>query len=315
MKLSAIIPNYNGATTIVNTLASLTQQLPENAELLVIDDCSTDDSIELIHAEFPSVQVHSNSRNLGAAASRNTGIKLTRGDLLLFVDADVSPQARCIELMLQLEDDADIVFPKIVYPNGMVMYPITEQQESYLLISPIFLLKRKSLNKLDNQPFDEVYETYCEDTDFFLRSYLAGLTCSYRRDAVAVHNVSALPSNRETRYGLEARNSIYGGLKFFGIKPVSQFDHAFKISSIAKVIISGIFNFNLFDIQARGLEKTGSGLQKIKLLLGNHGKLSPLGSPILVGFILRAILWNARHLPQTLRTRKETISHLARSSL
>ena len=80
MKLSIVIPNYNGSKTILKTIKSI----PKEYEIIVVDDCSTDDSVKLIEKKFPKVKVVKLDKNSGAAKARNTGVKDSKGELILF---------------------------------------------------------------------------------------------------------------------------------------------------------------------------------------------------------------------------------------
>jgi GT2 family glycosyltransferase len=244
-----------------------------------------------------------NSSNLGAAAVRNIGIKYAQGEWLLFVDADVLLRPGCIGSLLDASISVDIVFPRICYPNGEVMYPVNNAQASYLMVSPVFMLRRDSLNRMVDPCFDETYRIYCEDTDFFVRAYLAGLVSYYQSSAEAIHNVDLRPRNRESRYFLEMRNSIYGAIKFSGIRGIGQFDHAFRLKNILKVFICGLFNYNLFDMQAKGNQKYASNLYNLNLLLRKHDHLTDRGSVALVVLSVKALQWNLKNLSQALRAK------------
>jgi glycosyltransferase involved in cell wall biosynthesis len=313
MSLSVVIPNFNGSRTLRQTLQSMVDQLPIETEVVMVDDCSTDQSVELVERDFSNVRVHKNSSNLGAASARNIGIELTRGEWILFVDADVILSPGCIDSLIAASQKADLVFPCIRYPNGKVMYPIGHMQESYLMISPVFLIRRSSLGFLKSPAFDDTYKVYCEDTDFFLRAYLAGLVSIYQSAAEAIHEIDLLPRNRESRYFLEIRNALYGAIKFGGIRDIDRFDHAFKIENILKVIVCGIFNFNLFDLQARGYSKPPTPWRGLRLLLGKHQILTDRGTIVLVRLIAMAMLWNLIHFPQAVGARSTVVRRNVRS--
>lgn len=86
MKLSVIIPAYNAGWKLSRLLHSF--KLPDDTEVIVIDDASTDDTIQ--HARiFPWVKILRQSKNKGVAAARNRGARIARGNILLFLDADV----------------------------------------------------------------------------------------------------------------------------------------------------------------------------------------------------------------------------------
>lgn len=86
--ISIIIPVYNGAATIGETIASLQQQTHTRFEILAIDDGSTDDTVAVLQAiEEPRLRVVSYP-NAGQAVSRNRGLELAQGDYISFIDAD-----------------------------------------------------------------------------------------------------------------------------------------------------------------------------------------------------------------------------------
>jgi glycosyltransferase involved in cell wall biosynthesis len=92
MRVSVIIPVYNAEEYLSSAVVSALAQ-PETEEVLLIEDCSRDGSLRVclqLADEYPKVRVfrHSPSRNYGAGASRNLGIKNSRYEYLAFLDAD-----------------------------------------------------------------------------------------------------------------------------------------------------------------------------------------------------------------------------------
>lgn len=84
--LSLIIPNRNGAGTIGQCLGSIASIDDEQLEVIVVDDCSMDRSIEMIE-RFP-VRLIKLERHVGASAARNIGAGNSNGSILFFIDAD-----------------------------------------------------------------------------------------------------------------------------------------------------------------------------------------------------------------------------------
>jgi GT2 family glycosyltransferase len=87
VSIALVVPVYNGAVTLGECLAALTAALAPGDDIVVVDDGSTDGSAAI--ATAAGVPVVRLSGNQGAAAARNAGVRAVRGDVLLFVDADV----------------------------------------------------------------------------------------------------------------------------------------------------------------------------------------------------------------------------------
>lgn len=86
---SIIIPCYNAQTTIIRTLQSCFDQTYQNFDIIIVDDCSTDNSVKIIknlnNNKIKLVQLPVNS---GPSFARNTGWDLAQGDYVAFLDAD-----------------------------------------------------------------------------------------------------------------------------------------------------------------------------------------------------------------------------------
>src|ERR671924_2313726 len=87
MRLSVIVPAYNNPQALRECLAALMASADPAAEILVVDDASTDDTPAV--AARMGVRVLRLAENSGPAAARNHGARHTRGEILFFVDADV----------------------------------------------------------------------------------------------------------------------------------------------------------------------------------------------------------------------------------
>jgi len=86
-ELSVIVPTYNAAASIRFCLESLIRQATPNTEIIVVDDASSDGTCAIV-SSYP-VTLVSMDQNRGAGAARNRGVEISRGRILLFVDADV----------------------------------------------------------------------------------------------------------------------------------------------------------------------------------------------------------------------------------
>lgn len=89
--ISIITPNWNGASYIAETIQAIKQQSYSHWEMIIIDDASTDNSIEVIQAEInndPRITLLQNDQNKGQCYSRNRGLDACQGTYITFIDAD-----------------------------------------------------------------------------------------------------------------------------------------------------------------------------------------------------------------------------------
>ena len=99
--VSVVIPNHNGAPFLKRAIESVIFQTYSNIEIIVIDDGSTDNSLEVL-AEFESKVTLLKSANLGAAAARNKGIRVALGEYIALMDSDDVWIKNKLELQIRL---------------------------------------------------------------------------------------------------------------------------------------------------------------------------------------------------------------------
>ena len=87
--VSIVMPNYNGEKYIAQAIGSVIEQTYPNWELLVVDDCSSDKSVEIVKGFLDErIKLIQNEQNSGAAKSRNNAIKQAKGRWIAFLDSD-----------------------------------------------------------------------------------------------------------------------------------------------------------------------------------------------------------------------------------
>jgi glycosyltransferase involved in cell wall biosynthesis len=87
--VSVLIPTFNYAHYIQECIESVRQQELENVEIIVVDDCSTDDTEAVVAAlRAEDLRYVRHERNRGPAGARNTGLRLARGRYVALLDAD-----------------------------------------------------------------------------------------------------------------------------------------------------------------------------------------------------------------------------------
>ena len=97
--ISVIVPVYNVVPYLDACLDSIKQQTYQNLEIIVVEDCSTDHSKQLItpHLADPRVKLIQHAKNSGLSAARNTGMAAATGEYILFVDSDDIVDTRLVE--------------------------------------------------------------------------------------------------------------------------------------------------------------------------------------------------------------------------
>lgn len=111
MKISIIIPIYNVAPYVERCLYSALNQSYENIELVLVDDCGTDNSMNIVsevvekYVGNKKILLFKHEHNLGLSAARNTGIKNATGDYLLFLDSDDEIPLNAVELLLEATNE------------------------------------------------------------------------------------------------------------------------------------------------------------------------------------------------------------------
>ena len=133
MKVSVIIPVYNVAPYIVSCLDSIYHQTYQNLEVILVDDCGTDNSMEIIDQyltpEMRQVtKVVHHEKNRGLSAARNTGIEHATGKYLLFVDSDDSISLNAISLMINMAEKNNLQLVIGEY------YKINEEKKKYIQV-------------------------------------------------------------------------------------------------------------------------------------------------------------------------------------
>lgn len=87
--VSIIMPSYNSGEFIEDSIKSVLDQTYHNWELIIIDDCSTDNTISIVESlNNNKIKIIKNKNNLGAAKSRNKGIEIAQGQFIAFLDSD-----------------------------------------------------------------------------------------------------------------------------------------------------------------------------------------------------------------------------------
>ncbi len=110
-QLSVLIPAYNCESSLERCLDSLVYQAALNVEIVIVDDGSTDKTVEIAkryESEFPGLIRIISQENKGVGQARNTALEHAEGEIIYFVDADDTVEIDAIEVMMREFEDQDV---------------------------------------------------------------------------------------------------------------------------------------------------------------------------------------------------------------
>ncbi|MDO8668112.1 MAG: glycosyltransferase family A protein [bacterium] len=176
--ISIIIPVYNQAEHLDNCLAGIEKQTYDKYEIIVIDDGSKDDIINVINKYkkiFGSKIAYYEQENKGASAARNRGAKIAIGEYLIFCDADIIMEPEMLELMLETlrnNPSASFCYSSFIWGNKkFILWPYDA-----LKLKQMPYINTTSLIKKEHFPgFDETLKRF-QDWDLWLTISEAGHT-------------------------------------------------------------------------------------------------------------------------------------------
>jgi len=90
-KISVVIPNYNGSHLLKKNLPQVIINCP-NCQIIMVDDASTDDSVQFIRRNFKKIKIIELKKNRGFAYAANLGVRQATGDFVVLLNSDVSPR-------------------------------------------------------------------------------------------------------------------------------------------------------------------------------------------------------------------------------
>lgn len=242
-RVAAITVNYNGGVQILECLRSLDRQTYPLQQIWVVDNQSTDGSLEQVCAYFPHVQVIRMGYNAGWGVACNAGIEHSSGDYVLVLNNDAYLDQRCVEEMVQAMDahpEAGSCAGKVLLWNdperievaGLAIYgdgssigrgrlerveALAQDEEVFGASGSCCLYRRAMLDQVGL--YDPDFFLYCEDTDLGWRGQFAGWTCRYVPRAIAYHAHSRSSGGYSDlkAYHVE-RNRLYLCLKHFPVE-------------------------------------------------------------------------------------------------
>ncbi len=240
-RASIVVSNYNGMKILPSCLNSIETQSYTHCETIVVDDCSTDGSAEMMASDFPWVRVVRNPKNLGPAASKGAGLAAARGEFVAFLDNDAvltgewlesmvgfaasHPRAGAIASKIMFSDNRQVInsagssmnVAAYGWDRGIFEMDTDYHSEServFYACSAAMFGRRDMIEEVGG--FDPLFQYPFEDVDLGWRLNLAGYEVWFNAEALAYHRLGATMGRSTPRITYQyERNRIRSLLKNF----------------------------------------------------------------------------------------------------
>lgn len=240
--LSIVIVTYNCADLIRDCLINLKNKLPDNSEVIVVDNNSSDDSADVVKKTYPAAKLFLQKQNLGFAKANNLAVEKSQGEYLLFLNPDTKVQDAGIAKLLTFiksHPKAGIIAPKLVKDKGEIqpsvrklptvkgafkeyILGIKNSYEAYApkagapikvecVVAAAILMKKELFEMIGG--FDEKYFMYFEDIDLCRKVLKKGFDIYYIPEVSFYHKVGGTKeSNINKLAWLKQSTREYHGL-------------------------------------------------------------------------------------------------------
>lgn len=265
--VSIVIPNYNGEKLLQDNLPSIFAAISQKgaaAEIIIVDDCSSDGSCRLITEHFPAARLVVNSRNLGFSKTCNIGMAIARFPVLLCINTDVKVEENLLESLLPHFSDPEVfaVTPRVIveregknqgaviaaYRRGFIrggfigMHEELPVRENLYAIGACVAYDAQKFRALGG--YSEIYSPFLfEDVDISYRAWKRGWKSVYEPAATVWHysNATINKDRKKRRYN----NVIYFRNRFI-FNWVNLSDPMKIISNVLNTALRLVVNFLLF---------------------------------------------------------------------
>ncbi|MBQ8857149.1 MAG: glycosyltransferase family 2 protein [Lachnospiraceae bacterium] len=233
-EVSIVIPNYNGKHFLEDCLKSVFAQNIENQEVIVVDNGSTDGSLEYLET-FPGVRVIGLDKNYGFCRAVNEGIKAAKSEYVILLNNDTEVDKNfssellkamksdekifsCSSKMIQFHDrermdDAGDYYCALGWAfgrgKGGLVKDYEESADVFAACAGAAIYRKKMLESLGY--FDEDHFAYLEDIDIGYRARIHGFRNVYAPKAIVYHvgSGSSGSTHNAFKVKLSSRNNVY----------------------------------------------------------------------------------------------------------
>ena len=209
--VSIIMPSYNTAPFIEESIQSVLNQTYEKWELIIVDDCSTDGTYEILsNLNDKRIRCFKNEKNLGAAESRNKALREAKGKWIAFLDSDDLWMPEKLETQIDFMEKNNYYFsytnyeeidinssktgvcvtgPKKITKTRMFNYCWPGCLTVMFDISKIGLIQIKNIKKNNDYA---MWLKVCQKADCYLLDKCLGLYRKGRVGSVSTHNIKTM---------------------------------------------------------------------------------------------------------------------------
>lgn len=305
MKFSIIIVSWNVKKDLINCLNSISENQPaEKHEVIVIDNASTDGTVEMLRNDFPKIVTIVNGENRGFAAANNQGINIAKGQYILLLNPDTIIHPKSLEVLINFMDDnsgVGVCGPKLLNDDDSIQrsarhfpsfrgalyrhtafkflgifkdeykkwlmkdFGYNEQRDVDQLMGAAMLIRKSVLDSIGGM--DERFFMYYEEVDLCFRIKQAGWRVVFMSEAVITHLGGQSSGQIPAEKQLMAMASL---LKFFRKhrgKPATMiFGVTFKTAMVIGNIITIVVNaiIYLFALLTVNGHRKCKSVKKIK---------------------------------------------------
>jgi GT2 family glycosyltransferase len=272
--ISFIVVNRNTADLLVRCLDHIFQSnFRSSAEVIVIDNGSSDDSVSRTKERFPQVTVIEAGRNLGFAAANNRALRQAKGDFVLLVNTDALLEKGCAQSLsdvMEADPCVGMAGPQLLNADGSLqtsyeatptlatetlnrsllkrLFPAqfpgkhrrpTEPEQVETLIGAVMMIRRQALDQLGG--FDEDYFFFMEETDLAVRMRQTGWKVVHDPCAEAVHLQGATAKTHQAAARIEFYRSRYHFFrKHYGVRAMRLLKGVMTANLTANVVGLGL---------------------------------------------------------------------------
>lgn len=227
--ISVVIPSYNRRDCVLNLLRDVFAQEDAEFEVIVVDDCSPDDSVEAIRREFPQVKLLVNEKNGGPCVTRNRGIKEAAGEWIVGFDSDVTIPDRMllakVRNAFEKRPEATGFAFRILKADGVTddaprwWHPVALERggkrvfESDYFSGTAYAFRRREMVAAGLYP--ELLYMHYEEVELAYRILDAGGSILYHPELAAVHHANEVSRRSEIQVFYKPRNQILLAMSCF----------------------------------------------------------------------------------------------------